>query len=80
MRARLGISSGEAILGFSGELREKKGLAHLLEALAAVRRVRPARLLLIGDVRPSEMPRLAQWTGPGSLEESIIDYRPASHA
>jgi L-malate glycosyltransferase len=72
VRARLGVSIAEAILGFSGELREKKGLVHLLEALATVRRVRPARLLLIGDVRPSEMPRLAQWTGPGSLEESIV--------
>jgi len=72
LRAQLGIATGERILGFCGELREKKGLAHLLEALAAVRRVRPARLLLIGDVRPSEMPRLLQWIGPGRLEEHIL--------
>lgn len=72
LRAQLGIATGETILGFCGELREKKGLAHLLDALAAVRRVRPARLLLIGDVRPSEMPRLLQWIGPGRLEEHIL--------
>jgi len=72
VRTRLGIGEDEAVLGFCGELREKKGLAHLLDALAAVRRVRPARLLLIGEVRPSERPRLLQWTGPGGLEERDI--------
>jgi glycosyltransferase involved in cell wall biosynthesis len=67
LRAGLGIEPGEAVLSFCGELREKKGLTYLLEGLAAVRRVRPARLLIIGDVRPSEMPRLAQLLGPGPL-------------
>lgn len=72
VRARLGIGAGETILGFCGELREKKGLAHLLDALLAVRRVRLARLLLIGDVRPSEMPRLVQAIAPGRLEEHVV--------
>jgi glycosyltransferase involved in cell wall biosynthesis len=72
VRAKLGIGADEAVLGFCGELREKKGLAHLMDALAGVRRVRPARLLLIGEVRPSERPRLLQWMGPGGLEESDI--------
>jgi glycosyltransferase involved in cell wall biosynthesis len=72
VRARLGIGDGEAVLGFCGELREKKGLAHLMDALAAVRQVRPARLLLIGEVRPSERPRLLQWVGPGGIEEREI--------
>jgi len=72
VRARLGIGEEEAILGFCGELREKKGLVHLLHALLAVRRVRPARLLLIGDVRPSEMPRLAQAIAPAHIQEQII--------
>jgi glycosyltransferase involved in cell wall biosynthesis len=67
LRARLGIEPGEAVLGFCGELREKKGLTYLLEGLAAVRRVRPARLLIIGDVRPSEMPHLTQLLGPEPL-------------
>jgi glycosyltransferase involved in cell wall biosynthesis len=39
------------ILGFSGELRAKKGLTFLLQALDDVRRVRPVRLLVIGEVR-----------------------------
>jgi glycosyltransferase involved in cell wall biosynthesis len=72
VRARLGIGAEEAVLGFCGELREKKGLAHLMDALAAVRRLRPARLLLIGEVRPSEKPRLLQWVGPGAIEEREI--------
>jgi glycosyltransferase involved in cell wall biosynthesis len=72
VRARLGIAPEEAILGFCGELREKKGQAHLLEAIRTVRGVRPARLLLIGDVRPSEMPRLLQAIAPGRLEEHVI--------
>ncbi|HLK68351.1 MAG TPA: glycosyltransferase [Bryobacteraceae bacterium] len=71
-RAALGIGTGESVLGFCGELREKKGLAHLMDAFAAVRRVRPARLLLIGEVRPSERPRLLQWVGPGGIEEREI--------
>jgi glycosyltransferase involved in cell wall biosynthesis len=72
VRERLGIGVDETVLGFCGELREKKGLAHLMDALAAVRRVRPARLLLIGEVRPSERPRLLQWIGPGGVEERDI--------
>jgi glycosyltransferase involved in cell wall biosynthesis len=72
VRTRLGIGADEAVLGFCGELREKKGLAHLMEALVAVRRVRPARLLLIGEVRPSERPRLLQWIGPGGIEERDV--------
>jgi glycosyltransferase involved in cell wall biosynthesis len=72
VRARLGIGAAECVLGFCGELREKKGQTHLLQALAAVRRVRPARLLLIGDVRPSEMPRLLRAMGPGRIEEQIL--------
>jgi glycosyltransferase involved in cell wall biosynthesis len=72
VRTRLGIGPEEALLGFAGELREKKGLTHLLDALAAVRRERPARLLIIGDVRPSEMPRLIQYVGPQALAEQIV--------
>jgi glycosyltransferase involved in cell wall biosynthesis len=72
VRARLGIGDGEAILGFCGELREKKGQGWLLDALLAVRRVRPARLLLIGEVRPSEMPRLLQAIAPGRIEDHVV--------
>lgn len=60
LRARLGIAPDEAVLGFAGELREKKGLSFLLEALLEVRRTRPACLLVIGEVRPREQARLAE--------------------
>ena len=71
MRERLGIAADEVVLGFSGELREKKGLRHLLNALRTVRERRPACLLIIGDVRPSETPKLLQVLGPGRL----VDHR-----
>jgi len=72
LREKLGIRPGEIVLGFAGELREKKGQHFLLEALRILRETRPACLLIIGEVRPSEMPRLMQWTGAGTLEEHRI--------
>jgi glycosyltransferase involved in cell wall biosynthesis len=72
LRGQLGIQPDEVVLGFAGELREKKGQQFLLEALRRVRELRPACLLVIGEVRPSEMPRLMQWTGPGSLADHRI--------
>jgi glycosyltransferase involved in cell wall biosynthesis len=51
LAARLALAPGELVLGFSGELRAKKGMVFLLEALGQVRALRPARLLVIGDVR-----------------------------
>lgn len=59
-RDALGVRPDEAVLGFNGELREKKGQRHLLEALRAVQERRPACLLIIGEVRPSEAPALLQ--------------------
>ncbi len=54
LRGRLGIPADAAVLGFSGELRHKKGLPFLIRALAEVRAARPAHLLVIGEVRPRE--------------------------
>lgn len=54
LRQSLGITSDEIILGFSGELREKKGQRFLLDALSRVRAERPACLLIIGEVRESQ--------------------------
>jgi glycosyltransferase involved in cell wall biosynthesis len=51
LRHKLGIKPEEIILGFSGELREKKGQNFLLQTLAQVREYYPACLLIIGDVR-----------------------------
>jgi glycosyltransferase involved in cell wall biosynthesis len=54
LRQKRGIAPGECVLGFSGELRHKKGAPFLLSALTAVREARPACLLVIGEVRPRE--------------------------
>lgn len=53
LRESLKIASDEVILGFCGELREKKGQRFLLDALNMVRAQRPACLLIIGEVRVS---------------------------
>jgi glycosyltransferase involved in cell wall biosynthesis len=59
LRKSLGIATQETVLGFCGELRHKKGLPFLLEALAEVRRRRPACLLVIGEVRAREQALLS---------------------
>ncbi|AFY30988.1 glycosyltransferase [Calothrix sp. PCC 7507] len=53
-RESLGIAPDEAVLGFCGELREKKGQQFLLSALTTVLQQRPACLLIIGEVRASQ--------------------------
>lgn len=55
LREELGIFSDEIVGGFLGELREKKGQQFLIKALSEVRRNRPACLLIIGEVRPSQL-------------------------
>jgi glycosyltransferase involved in cell wall biosynthesis len=72
LREKLGIRPEEAVLGFAGELREKKGQPFLLEALRSVREHRPACLLIVGEVRPSELPRLLPLLGPGTLEHHRV--------
>src|SRR5580658_1339517 len=67
LREQLGIHADELVLGFCGELREKKGLQPMLEALRQVRARRPACLLIIGEVRPSQMPKLFEYTGTEPL-------------
>jgi phosphatidylinositol alpha-1,6-mannosyltransferase len=82
LRERLGVGSEETILGFSGELRHKKGLAFLPGALAEVRRNRPACLLVIGEIRAREQSTLSAFAAEdpetagrilstGHLEESV---------
>lgn len=54
LRTSLGIADNEVVLGFAGELREKKGQIFLLDALTTVRTQRPACVLIIGEVRASQ--------------------------
>ena len=42
------------MIGFVGELREKKGLSTLLHAYAQVNRVQSTALLIVGDIRAGE--------------------------
>lgn len=50
-----GNSKGTArVIGFAGELREKKGLRPLLSAYAQVNQKDPSTLLIVGDFRPGE--------------------------
>jgi glycosyltransferase involved in cell wall biosynthesis len=55
LAGKLGLRAGEVVLGFSGELRAKKGLPFLLGALQQVRERCPARLLVIGEVRSADL-------------------------
>lgn len=61
LRNRLAIADDEAVLCFSGELRYKKGIDFLLASLAEVRARRSACLLVIGQPRPEDSSRLADF-------------------
>jgi len=50
----IGKLKEERIIGFVGELREKKGLATLLGAYAQVNKSQPTTLLIVGDIRAGE--------------------------
>ncbi|MFK8181826.1 MAG: glycosyltransferase [Phormidesmis sp.] len=62
LKERLGILPEESVLGFSGELREKKGQRFLLQALSDVRAQRPACLLIMGELRPESQVLLQQFS------------------
>jgi glycosyltransferase involved in cell wall biosynthesis len=55
LASELGISLPEVpVIGFVGELREKKGLRALLSGYAQVAKHRPTTLLIVGEVRAGE--------------------------
>lgn len=74
LRSELGIQPGEVVLGFSGELRHKKGLPFLLAALAEVRESRACCLLVIGVIRPRERAHLATFAieCPEAVDRIIV--------
>lgn len=61
LRMSLGIAPNEKVLLFCGELRQKKGLPFLLKALSDVRAVRPACLLVLGEMRAQEQSEIQRW-------------------
>jgi glycosyltransferase involved in cell wall biosynthesis len=50
----VGVESQKSVIGFVGELREKKGLATLFSGYAQTAKKMPASLLIIGEVREGE--------------------------
>ncbi len=50
----LGIDDDRPIIGFAGELRNKKGMTTLLNAYAQINKIHSTRLLIVGDVRTGE--------------------------
>jgi glycosyltransferase involved in cell wall biosynthesis len=48
------VEGTSRVIGFAGELREKKGLRPLLNACAQVNKRDPATLLIVGDIRAGE--------------------------
>jgi glycosyltransferase involved in cell wall biosynthesis len=76
LRASLGLGE-DPVVGFVGELREKKGMRFLLPAFAELNRRRPARLLLIGGVREEAREALARFgeSAPQAADRiRLIDY------
>ena len=54
LMAAFGLKSDDKIIGFVGELREKKGLTTLLRAYTQVIKYQPASLLVVGTIRHGE--------------------------
>ena len=61
-RRSLGIADNEVVLGFAGELREKKGQVFLFQALTTVSAKHPTCLLIIGEIRASQATALQSYT------------------
>ncbi|MEM0981847.1 MAG: glycosyltransferase [Cyanobacteria bacterium P01_H01_bin.58] len=74
LKQTLGIARDAIVLGFSGELREKKGQKFLLEAFLQVQAVRPAYLLIIGELRTESQALLQNFhsTYPEVVDRILI--------
>jgi glycosyltransferase involved in cell wall biosynthesis len=59
-------SQGSKVIGFAGELREKKGLRPLLSGYAQIKKRHPATLLIVGEVRA------------GMDEQALAEFRGAN--
>jgi glycosyltransferase involved in cell wall biosynthesis len=59
---RYGLGEGP-VLGFSGELRIKKGIHYMLHAFREVRAKRAAKLLIVGDIRREDRDLFRQFKG-----------------
>ena len=66
------VEESARVIGFVGELRQKKGLRPLLSAYAQVNRKNPATLLIVGDVRAGEDKQIFEDFRQSHPEASII--------
>lgn len=69
---KYGLVAGEVVLGFSGELRAKKGLPFLIQCFREVLARQPARLLVIGQVRGSDRGELERLIDDDQLRQRLI--------
>jgi glycosyltransferase involved in cell wall biosynthesis len=67
------------VIGFAGELREKKGLKTLLSAYAQVNKKQPTTLLIVGEVRAGEDKKTFDEFQQSNLEYQIIVTGTISH-
>lgn len=74
----LGLIAGDSclsaspVVGFVGELREKKGLKTLLSAYTQVNKKHLATLLIVGDIRAGEDKRVFEEFKPSNPDSHII--------
>ena len=66
------VESDEAVIGFVGELREKKGLKTLLSAYAQINAKRLSTLLIVGEVRHGEDSQTVEEMRASNPESKII--------
>lgn len=66
------LSPHEVVLGFSGELRAKKGLPFLVQCFREILARQPARLLIVGQVRGSDRGELERLLDDDNVRERVI--------
>lgn len=78
LAARYRLDPAEITLGFSGELRAKKGLAFLIQCFRELHARQPARLLVVGQVRGSDRGELDRLLDDPELRSrlTITDHLP----
>lgn len=74
-----GLPSGVPVIGFVGELREKKGLKTLLSAYAQTNKKQPIALLIVGEIRQGEDKQAFDEFRKSNLDLQIIVTGYISH-
>ena len=75
----LGVEGQKKVIGFVGELREKKGLATLLSSYAQLLNKIPILLLIVGEIREGEDRKIFEEFRSSNPEHQIIVTGHVSH-